>query len=261
MSTSKEFNYSGTSYEAEVPDTLDLADNAALAINGLGGTIDPELDYLPYGSIFFAEKTPHMHHWSTADVGCVCKYAESFPMMRIMSGSKQYLEIESGVRDAILDRVDDGLYWDRFDPRRPWRNIYADSEALYGKGKNEDFCIPSHAARMLRSVFVWRNICDDPIFDEVASSVVNGIRRIAVDRDDYCYYPEKGGWSESTSYPRSGWLNTDEAKKETDGGEGSITGYHAHPIYAAAQWYEISGDPVALELAERMTKYCMQSKF
>ena len=261
VAKAKSFDYSGTSYEATVPDTLDLADRAALAINGLGGTIDPNLDYLPYGATFFADKTPHMHHWSTADNGCIPKYGESFSFMRIMSGSKQYLELESKTRDAMLARVEDGLYWDRYDPRRPWRDIYAASESLYGKGSNEDICIPSHAARMFRAVLVWRNLCDDPMLDEVAGSLSRGMRRIAIDRDDYSYYPEKGGWAEATSYPRSGWLNTDEAKSEIEGVEGTITGYHAHPIYAAAHWYEASGDPVALELATRLTKYCMQPKF
>ncbi|RKZ71272.1 MAG: hypothetical protein DRQ57_18910 [Gammaproteobacteria bacterium] len=262
MSTSKEFNYSGKSYEAEVPDTLDLTDNAALAINGMCGTIDPDLDYLPYGIIHFKDKTPHMWHLGTADVGCVAKYAEALPFMRIMSGSKQYLEIEAGVKKSMLERVDDGLYWDRYDPRRPWRCSYNDSEARYGKGnEKEDFCIPSHAARMLRAVLSWRNVCTEPGLDDVAGSIIRGLRRIAIDRDDYSYYPEKGGWTEATCYPRSGWVNTDEAESEVAGPEGSILCYHGHQIYGAIQWYEASGDPVALELAARLTRYCMKPKF
>ena len=45
--------YRGERYEATVPDTLDLADRAALALNGLGGTIDPDGDYQMYGEICF----------------------------------------------------------------------------------------------------------------------------------------------------------------------------------------------------------------
>ena len=261
MSESKLFDYSGESYEAEVPDTLDLAAHAELALNGLGGTIDPELDYLPYGAIYFADKTPHMHHWSTADTSCVTKYAESFSLMRIMSGSKQYLEVEAGVRNAILARIEDGLHWDRFDPRRPWRTAYADSEALYGKGKDEDYSVPLATGRVLRDLLVWRNVCADPMLDDVANSLVLGMRRIAIDRDDYSFYPEKGGCPDPTGYLRSGWPNTDEAQSETDGAEGSITSYHGHQIYAAAHWYNATGDSVALELATRLAKYCMKPKF
>ncbi|RKZ71144.1 MAG: hypothetical protein DRQ57_19050, partial [Gammaproteobacteria bacterium] len=260
MSESKLFNYSGESYEAEVPDTLDLADNAALAINGLGGTIDPDMEYLPFGMIHFKDKTPHMHHWGSADAGCVPKFAESFPMMRIMSGSKQYLEIESGVKKSLLARIDNDIFWHRFDSKYPWQSTYGDSETRYEKGA-EDFSIPSHTARMLRSVLAWQNVCNDSSLDEVAGGLVRGMRRIAIDRDDYSYYPEKGGWGDATSYPRSGWRNTDEAESEVEGPEGSMTGYHAHQIYAAAQWYKVSGDPVALDLAARLTRYCMKPKF
>ncbi|MFH1709279.1 MAG: hypothetical protein ABIF71_15360 [Planctomycetota bacterium] len=38
---------SGTRYRARVPDTLDLADHARWAINGLGGNIDPGLVTMP----------------------------------------------------------------------------------------------------------------------------------------------------------------------------------------------------------------------
>jgi len=45
MDTFLENAYSGGHHQAVVPDTLDLADHAALAINGLGGVIDPALRY------------------------------------------------------------------------------------------------------------------------------------------------------------------------------------------------------------------------
>ncbi|GEM_PF-3856575 len=43
MSDTIQIPYTGNRYEAAVPDTLDLADRAALAIRGMGGTLDPEL--------------------------------------------------------------------------------------------------------------------------------------------------------------------------------------------------------------------------
>jgi len=41
-----------------VPDTLDLADRAELAINGIGGTIDPDLHHMMYFSVRYAVRTP-----------------------------------------------------------------------------------------------------------------------------------------------------------------------------------------------------------
>jgi hypothetical protein len=248
-------------YETVVPDTLDLAERARLAINGFGGCCDPELSYLPFGLVRYAYNIPFMDHWSSADVGCGAKICESFPLMRLMSGSTQHLEIEAGMRQAFLARVEDGLFWDFADPRRPWRNIYGDSDQRYGAGRDEDFCIPSHAARMLRAIMVWWQLEADPVLERQCRELVRGMRRVAIDREDYCYYPEKGGWGEPTTYPRSGWLNTEEARNETEGVEGSMTGYHAHPLYAASIWYRLTGDPVALDLAGRLARYCMQPKF
>jgi DUF1680 family protein len=261
MSQSIPFNYPGQRSKVTMPDTLDLADNAALAINGFVGITDHEMDSLPYGTVHWCSRTPHMSHWSSADVGCGAKVCESFPLMRLMSGSTRDMDVESVMRGDFMARIQGGLFWDFVDPRRPWRDIYNDSNLLYGAARNEDFCVPAHAARMLRAVIVYRQVTGDSQYDTIASEMVRGLRRIAIDREDYSYYPEKGGWAEMTSYPRSGWINTDEAASETEGTESSVTTYHAHQIYAAAAWHQLTGDPVALELAQRLTRYCMKPKF
>lgn len=113
--------YSGRRYRASVPDTLDLAERAALAINSLGGVIDPASHYQMYFLVRYAVKTPYMQHHS-ADTTCDPKLAESFAMMRLMCGSDQYAEIEAGQRAELISRIEDGLYWNRVDPACPWRN-------------------------------------------------------------------------------------------------------------------------------------------
>ena len=250
---------SGEEYAAKAPDTLDLSARAALAINALGGSIDPKLMTM-FGQIVFCTSKPHFSHWASADTLLDPKFGESFPLMRLMCGSEQHVELEAKYRDAMMSRVQDGLYWDFCTPQRPWRNAYA--PAFYGEGRNEDFCTLPGTARMLRALLVWRELGDDSAATEEAiRSLVAGLRRIAVCRDDYCYYPEKGGWGEPCSYPRSGWLNTDEAKGETEGGEGSVVCMHGHQIYGAAHWYAESRDPAALDLAARLTRYCMLPRF
>ena len=239
-------DHSGQSYQAQVPDTLDLVDNARLAVNGIGGILDPDLGFLPFHLAHWSSNTPHLQHCASADIGCGAKLCESFPLMRIMSGSRDYLDEEAGMRAAFLARIQDGLFWDYDDPARPWRSVYGDSQQRYGEGRREDFCIPAHAARMLRAVLVWQQLTGLPELARIARELVAGLRRIAISRDDYCYYPEKGGWGEATTFPRSGWIDTAEARDETEGPEGSITFYQGTPLYAAAQWYSLSGDPVAL---------------
>ncbi|MBI2440577.1 MAG: hypothetical protein HYV35_04315, partial [Lentisphaerae bacterium] len=248
----------GAFYEATVPDTLDLAERARLAINGLGGNIDPALLTM-YGLIHFCARRPHLSHWASAETLCDPKFAESFPLMRLMSGGDQYADLERQFRDAILSRVDDGLYWDRAESRRPWRNAYAPE--FYGAGRNEDFCTVAGAGRLLRALLVWRELGGGANNDRLLDELCGGLRRILIVKGDYGYYPEKGGWGEPCAYPRSGWLNQDEAGRDTEGSEGGITCMHGHQLYGAAHWYERSGSHVALDLATKLANYCLLPRF
>jgi hypothetical protein len=242
-----------------IPDTLDLSERAALAIHGMGGTIDPDLLTM-WGLVHYTARRPHLSHWASAETLVDPKLAESLALMRVMSGSAQHLDLERQYRAAILSRVEDGLYWDRCDPRRPWRNSYA--PAFYGRGKDEDFAQPVGAGRLLRTLFVWRELgVQADWLEEMARALIAGLLRIAVKKNGYCYYPEKGGWSEPCAYPRSGWLNTDEAQGETEGGEGSVVCMHGHQIYGAARWYTFSRDPAAFELAEKLARYVLLPRF
>jgi DUF1680 family protein len=114
---------------------------------------------------------------------------------------------------------------------------------------------------MMRAAMVRWQATGDEDCRRMADELCAGMRRIAVDRGDISHYPEKGGWGEPTTYPRSGWRETGEAAGETEGVEGSMTGYHAHPIYAAALWHRLTGSEVALDLAGRLARYCLQPRF
>jgi hypothetical protein len=259
MNDTVNLSLAGKVHEATEPDTLNLPDRARLAIIGMGGNIDPERMTM-YGLIFFAKKRPYLSHWASAETLCDPKFTESFPLMRIMSGSNQYAALERSFRDAVLSRVDEGLYWDRADSRRPWRNQSYPSK-VYGEGKNEDFCTVVGAGRLLRTLLVYRELDGGSDRDKVLDDLCAGLRRILVVKGDYGYYPEKGGWGEPCAYPRSGWLNTDESQSDTEGGEGSVICMHGHQLYGAAHWHEQSGSPVALDLAAKLANYCMLPRF
>ncbi|MHC4713333.1 MAG: hypothetical protein ACYTAN_08715 [Planctomycetota bacterium] len=250
--------YRGKRQTATVPDTLDLAERARLAISGIGGSIDTELLTM-YGLVHYATPRPHQVEWASAQNGLDPKFGESLPLLRIMSGESKRLDLEERYFDAILSRVDDGLYWDRADPRRPWRNSYAGE--FYGEGRDEDFAQLWGGARLMRALDIWNQLGGVDDFKHIMRELVSGMSRVSIKRGDYSYYPEKGGWSEPCAYPRSGWLNTDEAEGDTEGGEGSIICFHGHEIYGAAQWYARSGDEEALDLAARLSKYVLKSKF
>jgi hypothetical protein len=91
----------GCTSKATVPDTLDLADRARLALNGIGGSIDPE-SLMMYFLIHLSCPRPHLSHWASADTTCDPKFAESFPMMRIMCGSNLHADLEARFRDTVI---------------------------------------------------------------------------------------------------------------------------------------------------------------
>ena len=92
MSENVPLSCPGKCYQVTVSDTPDLSERAALAINGLGGTLDPSMEgCLPFGQVHYTALPPVMHQWASADLGCGAKVCESFPLMRIMLGSTQYL--------------------------------------------------------------------------------------------------------------------------------------------------------------------------
>jgi len=248
----------GSYYEAEIPDTLDLAARARLAVQGMLNTLDPSLMTM-FGLAFFQSREPILRHWS-ADIPLDPKLAESLPLMRLMCGTDFKAPLEREYRAELLSRIDDGLYWDRFTPRRPWRNVYNNSVELYGAGRDEDFSSVWGVARMIRALTAWQGV-NGTDTTALSASLVRGLRRIAVDRGDYSYYPHRGGWHDGFIYPRSGWIDTSEAERDREGPEGSVTCAQGHQIYAAAQVYELTGDPVAKDLAARLSRYVMKAKF
>jgi len=247
----------GQRYQAVVPDTLDLAERAALAVNALGGTSDPAMGGLHYFNQFFVCRPPYMNHHG-ADTTCTPKYMESFPMMRLMCGSDRYAELELMQRQMLVAQIADGLYWNRYRADRPWATSY--NPAFDGQRKTEDLANVGGNGRMLRALVTCYELDPQPHWEARIRELVGGLRRIAIHRDDYSYYPD-GGFGEPFNYPRSGWIRTEEPKSEIEGGEGAVTAYQGHQIQGLARWYRLSRDKDALDLAVRLARFCMLPKF
>ena len=75
-------------YEAEVPDTLDLAERAGFSVNALTGAADPEHGYDAYFSGHLGDRPPYMSHGHCGT--CTEKPVHALPMMRVMSGSSAW---------------------------------------------------------------------------------------------------------------------------------------------------------------------------
>src|SRR5690349_9676240 len=60
----------GERYEATVPDTLDLADRAALALHGLTNAVDETHGDVQYFMTRFAANPPYLIHMDYGDIIC-----------------------------------------------------------------------------------------------------------------------------------------------------------------------------------------------
>ncbi len=259
MTESKEFGYSGKSYEAEVPDTLDLAQRAELAMHGIAGTTDPDNDYLMWIFIYWQNNPPYMKHGGAADIECTPKFYDSMTLLRQICGSKKYLDTELGMENALTSWLnkDDGLFDAVYSPERPWHmEHYPDA-----KTKKENYAMLCPSGIMLTAMVVRYDL--DPVRYEAAiRGLVDGLDKAAVKKDDYAYYPE-GDSGHSFAFLRSvgGWKKTEEAKSDRDGLESAATFYQAYQIRGLAMWYARTGDKQALELAGKLVRYAMKPKF
>ena len=108
----------GDRYEALVPDTLDLAERARLAIHGMTAPTNPAADYEQYFHIDLFHNPPILMN-NYAD-SCVVKFMDTVPLMRQMSGSDAGRDVEQTWMEALLRSFGpDGLIYHPVGGR-PW---------------------------------------------------------------------------------------------------------------------------------------------
>ena len=224
----------GERYQATVPDTLDLATRAALAINALTRTTDSTHNYESYQCANFNVRPPYMNHsWGGP---CLQKPAEALPMMRVMSGSEQNLEVDRAMVEGLLSDIDDdGLWWLKTEGR-PWR-----AETF----KEDNVFVCAHA-RLMLALLAWYAVDGDSKWLETVQRMADGLGKLAVHHDGIAFYPDE-------QYYRSGWKNVDASRPESGWG-GRWTIADGVAIRALSRWYATSGDEASLDLARKLVK-------
>jgi hypothetical protein len=247
----------GERYEALVPDTLDLAEYAESALRGLTGVLDPDGIHEMYFMVGFACHPPFMYKDTTGWPTNNPKFAESLPMLRVMTGSDYDQTIEEKMMCAMQDAIgEDGLFYAIASPERPWHEGVGHKYPPTG----EDFANTYGNARMLLALMAWYDRDPTPPLWATMGRMARGLAEMAIKRDDYAYYPD-GRIGEAFSRPRSGWRDTSEPEIEPMGAEGSMFMYHGGQIRALSRWYEMSNDSYILDTAARLTRFVLKKKF
>ena len=245
MARIKDISVAGRRYQVEVPDTLDLADRARLAVGALTRHLNPDADYGvgdDAGSLYLA-----------------AKFAEALPMMRAMCGDDVDLDVEQAMMTSLVSLIDeDGLLYTP--PNTPARRGGAADGREYAE-TDEAHTSPYGNARMMQAMLFWHQRDGDPAWLERVQRMADGLRKVAVFKDDYAYYPDGGVAFDFSYLKESGYRNTEEPSTAGEGFEGAALFYNSNQIGALCLWHATSGDQRALDLARKITRFVLQPRF
>jgi hypothetical protein len=115
-----------------VPDTLDIQDNALLAISAITRGLDPSAEYRPWFAIYFDRRPLCMRHDVPSEFDLVGKYAECLTLLRLMTASDLNAHLDAKIWELMErhTRSDGLVYLDANDPQAPPANAYTDARVL-----------------------------------------------------------------------------------------------------------------------------------
>lgn len=241
-----------------VPDTLDLAEHGRLAINGMLGSLNPDLDYECVFLNILDVHPAYMLHWSSMVSGVMPKYIEALPLLRQMSGSEQDRDLQQGFMDAMLKNMaEDGLIYDRQDPRRPW-NVGVG----YGvQNWDEDYANMAGNGRAITGMIYWLQWTGDEVWLQRAKRTAERMLELAVTDGDMAFYPNPG-LGNDFSYPRkSGWTTRKPPENANEGFEGASMFYLFQPLRGFTRYYAATGDERFKNLSRKFVNCGLQTKF
>ena len=242
----KEIHPQGQSYTTTVPDTLDLAELARMAINNQVGNLEPEKSYGVY-QVFNFGNPPEIGGltWNLP-----AQNARTLPWLRTMCGSTQGLDVECGLMRALLGQVrEDGLMFVPID----------------NDGAPKDTAYPYANGLMVLALLNWNARDGRSQWLDVAGRMVAALERTAIQVEDRAYYPP-----ESSLKPDGTWAWTmrgeatipyrppEEPHLEQQGLEGCVKFEQSAPLRALVKGYRINQDPKTIETAQRVARFMLK---
>lgn len=242
--------------EVTVPDTLDLTEMAKLAIQGITNITDPTWDYFPYSRAHFSRKPPVLVHDIMSDIyGAQEKFLEALPLLRMMSGSKENLDIERGMVQGIIKHTRDGILW---------------ADDLGGKVEYSEWLekekgsttLTIHDGRMAGAAALWYAYTKEAMWKKMAEDKIDAwYSKVKRKGANMMYFPG-GAFGHPQYVEGQGWKSNDfddQPPREDVMIEPSPTGvaYHGWFIMGMVQCYRVLDNAKALEMAEKMTNYVL----
>ncbi|MBN1918822.1 MAG: hypothetical protein JW889_13030 [Verrucomicrobia bacterium] len=180
--------FPGQRYEVEVPDTLDLSERAALAINAMTRVVAPERDYELYFVAEFAEDPPKLYHeWS--GIFNTTKFLEALPLVRTMSGSDFNVAVDAKMMESYLRGTrSDGLYYRPVEDRL-WSFYSSDwttDEVV--QTNRQPYGFPYGEGRMMMAMCMWYQHDGDPRWKQLIEAKIKRLFELGYKKDDALYF-------------------------------------------------------------------------
>lgn len=232
--TPERMKVEGEYYQAQVPDTLDLAERGRLAVAGLLNFLDSERNYEQYQLAFFNVQPPYMAHYGM-EASNQGKLAEGIVKMRHISGSTEYLDKQAAMFRGAVKRVNkQGLFYNDLS-KGPWAKQILSSDQL-----------PVNTSRMIIAMMALDQEEPCPELQALIREMADGVCSVAKYENDYAWF---------TRVP-----------PETNPDAIGVLGYwqdlfyHAGPMRSLTRVYEATGDEQYLKLAEQLRRFLMHDK-
>ena len=231
-----------------MPDTLDLAEHARLAVNALTN-LRPDCCYACSQMFCFGVEPPSLGqpNWS-----CMLKYLRALPLMRTISGSAQNLDVEEQTMRAVLKQVStDGLLY----------------SPIGEDGPPKGTASPQEVALALQAMSAWHERDGNPEWLKWIQILSGGLKHVGINAGDYCYIPPECSltpegewrWTLRGAGDAPGYLPYTppaEPVHDSQGQEGEVKGEHAFVIEGLMSAFNLTGDAEVLEKALRMSRFC-----
>jgi hypothetical protein len=247
----------GQWYEDSIPDTLDIASRAELAINALTSITDPNSDYEVYWETQLFRNPPIMMHDHNDWVQSVEGFMEALPLLRAATGSRRNeqvdpvwmrVSLECIGPDGLTYEVLNGTPWSRLNPwsfHKVWR---ADGSL---KGIEDPSLTlattPSKCARMIGTMTVYYLRDQNPVWKRTCERMILRLAELAVERNGFTYLPNWAFEPHAQCGPNppmpTGWDAVDY---------GNI-----RLIQGLTQYYKVTGFEPARKLAAGLTAFGM----
>ena len=243
----------GEKYTTQAPDTLDLADRMALAVNALTGVWYPDQDWGLGFLVDFSQRPPVLYpsHITDAYLNIPPKFIEALVCCRTGSGSDLNLQIDRQVLNTQLSLLDaDGL---TYCPTGTFKDFTEERgfAEIWGEG------------RMLSALSTLFQVDPDPRWTEIGRKKVNRLLALSLPKEDFRFF-----W---TGRFRKGELPPLSADEPTvSNSKGSLADYD--PLFSkvysigdlghgSGLFYRVTGYEPALELSRGLAHWGLKRIF